>query len=1099
MNDALIRYKPNLPVAADSPDTVLSEAFSLWETRGRGWRVFDYPVNLEPPFCPLAALLSAPEMPVTDDGRKPTFWSNLFGSTKADQNGNAALAIYKEELAEYQELIAEVNEPPFCDYYGAEFIELQLILPKEFKLTKTIAENLLLSFSYLSYPVGFEIIGSAREIIIQFVCTEADAERVRQQLRAHLPECRFRERSDYLLNHWINADEESVMIVDFGLASDYCLPLKTNSHSDADFLVTVIGALENLRDGEIGVFQVLFQKCKQDWAQEIIEFVSYLEETGDYPKNWGRLPAAKEKVSSPLYAASIRAASRSNNSARTWSIVKAIGAGLTALSDPSGNELMPLSNDGYDSDNHEQGLVDRTSYRSGLLLNLEELALLVHLPSPLVQSGKLLRETTNTKSAPGLALHNSLILGDNLHQGEVTEVSLSNDQRSKHIHVIGASGSGKSSLLLNLIKQDLEDSQGLCVIDPHGDLIDSVIEQIPEHRIKDVILFDPADSEFPIGFNILSANSELEKTLLSSDLVAVFRRMSTSWGDVMDAVLANAILAFLESEKGGTLFDLKRFLVEKDFRDEFLSSVNDEAIRYFWGNEFPLITGKPQSSILIRLDTFLRQKLVRNIVCQKKNKIDFRSVMDNRKVLLVKLSQGLIGEENSHLLGSLLVSKLYQTALSRQDSNHRPFFSCYLDEFHHFITPSMENILSGARKYNLGLVLAHQEFRQLWSRNQEVASSVLSNCYTRICFRLGDQDADKFASGFSFFDGKALQNLGIGEAIGRIERAEFDFNLKTAMLPRVEKSLADKRRTSVLQNSRETYAQTKEEVERQITVQTQFSSSENFVKSNNTFVTQNTDVQSSTEPETKKNAFIQEVNQSKSLKDAIETKSGRGGAHHKELQAVIKRVGESYGFTVELEKSVGGGAGFVDVSLSKENLKIACEVSVTSNADYETKNVLKCLEAGYGYVFVISSNRRKIPALNVKLDAAIPPLLRPKVITGSITDLLVFLREQIFPNAGGRRKQGKSGGERLSFSEACKFFGIGASTLYRWIREGRVPFYRPGREYQFDRDELTLIGKQDLSATRKPKVNLSPLTLEKKVSKSKKAQDTRYRKLLKMD
>src|SRR5436190_4291680 len=159
--------------------------------------------------------------------------------------------------------------------------------------------------------------------------------------------------------------------------------------------------------------------------------------------------------------------------------------------------------------------------------------------------------------------------------------------------------------------------------------------------------------------------------------------------------------------------------------------------------------------------------------------------MDGKKILFIKLPQGLIGEENAFLLGTLLVSRLYQAALSRQDTLDRPYFWLYLDEFQNFITPSMEGILSGSRKYNLGLTLSHQEFRQLQSRNQEVASSVISNCYTRICFRLGDSDAEKFAGGFSFFDAKALQNLGIGEAVGRIERAEHDFNLTISPLPRI--------------------------------------------------------------------------------------------------------------------------------------------------------------------------------------------------------------------------------------------------------------------------------------------------------------------------
>lgn len=277
---------------------------------------------------------------------------------------------------------------------------------------------------------------------------------------------------------------------------------------------------------------------------------------------------------------------------------------------------------------------------------------------------------------------------------------------------------------------------------------------------------------------------------------------ATSWGDVMDATLANAVLAILESDCGGTLLDLKRFLVEKSFREEFLHSVNDDEVRYFWTNEFPLVAGKPQASILIRLDQFLRQRIIRHIVCQKDNKLDFRSIMDDRKVLLVKLSHGMIGVENAHLLGTLIVTKLHQIALSRQDTTTRPFFAIYLDEFHNFVGPSIEPILSGIRKYNIGLSLSHQGFRQVQSQSQEVAASVIANCYTRICFRLGDADADRFASGFSHFDAADLQNLGIGEAIARVERADNDFNLKTSDPGKMDDARLEAKRSKILNRAR---------------------------------------------------------------------------------------------------------------------------------------------------------------------------------------------------------------------------------------------------------------------------------------------------------
>ena len=962
MNDALVPYQRELPDAPAAAEKLLAAAFSHWEKRGRGWTLSDFPVELEPPFCPFYDLLNIPEMPVVDDGRRPGLFNGWFGSSGDDNRSSqtAAMAEYRRKIIEYQSLISEAHTPLACRYTEARFVELQLILPKDLKTVKAAAENLLLSFSYLSCPVAFEIIGTAKEIVIQFAGAEDDAANIRQQIKAHLPRCLIRETAYFLNDAWINNDSES-LIVEFGLSNEFFLPLKTGSSLDADLFVTVIGALSDLADGEVGVFQVLFETARSDWAQDAAQAVRYLEETGTYPKTSGAAHSVKEKTKTPLFAACLRIAGKSYSAQRTWRIVKAVGAGLTALSNPNGNELMPLANDGYEEANREDALLNRQSFREGLLLNLEELACLVHPPTSAVQSEKLHREMEQTKAAPSLALNNALVLGDNYHQGDVREVTLSNDQRTKHIHLIGASGSGKSTLMLNLIKQDLEMNQGLCVIDPHGDLIDACLENVPESRINDVVLFDPADGEYPVGFNILQANSELEKTLLSSDLVATFRRMSTSWGDVMDSVLANAILAFVESSKGGTLFDLKRFLVEKDFRNEFLKTVNDEAVRYFWQNEFPLITGKPQSSILIRLDTFLRQKPIRHIVCQKDNKIDFRRVMDERKILLVKLSQGLIGEENSHLLGTLLMSKLYQTALSRQDTKDRPFFSCYLDEFHHFITPSMESVLSGVRKYNLGLVLAHQEFRQLQSRNAEVASSVLSNCYTRVCFRLGDIDAEKFAGGFSFFDAESLQNLSVGEAVGRVERAEYDFNLKIELPPKIAKEAADVRRREIIRHSRERYGTSVKEVEADLFPTSALPPIEPAAAKIET-------AHSEPSPNVE-DAKVEQKTKAVSEKMPSETTSE--GSEHRYLQGIIKRVGESAGFVATLEKPVFGGVGKVDVALESAGLKIACEVAATNTVDYEVRNIQKCLASGFDKVAVISSDAKHLANIRKSAESII--------------------------------------------------------------------------------------------------------------------------------
>jgi excisionase family DNA binding protein len=803
------------------------------------------------------------------------------------------------------------------------------------------------------------------------------------------------------------------------------------------------------------------------------------------------LPIIKEKLSQPLLATQIRFVVQSSSREKSLQIAKHTSAFFRQSCSPGGNELIPLQNN-IDVNKHLNSILSRTAFRSGMLVSAQELSAIVHLPSDAVKSQKLCRDDNRTKLAPQFATQGTIILGENQHNGQKQIIKLLDTERIKHLWLTGSSGSGKTSLVNFLVAQDIEAGNGVTVIEPHGDSIENIIARIPERRLKDVILLDPGDEEFPVGFNILQAQSELEKILLSSDLVAIFRRFSSSWGDVINSILHNAILAFLSSTKGGSLLDLKHFLVDRGFREEFLKTVADEEIRFYWQKEFPALVGKPHAPLLTRLDLFLRSKLIRNIIAQKDNKLDFRRIMNERKILLVKLTHGAIGEENAHLLGSLIMTKLYQAALSRQNmpENSRVNHFIYLDEAHHIIVRSLSLLLSGGRKFSCSLLFSHQETRQITSRDAELLSSLQTNCFTRICFRT-DSDAEMLAKGFSFFTAKHLKNLGVGEAIVRLEQSRYDFNLKTFPLEKVSAEIAAQKKTAVIEHTRQTYAKPKAEIEAEKQKHQQISRNVSEVRLEQNISTKN---QSNETVEDRK------LNQKPIIPDTIpQTNHGRGGQHHCELQAVIKRMAESYGFAVEIEKSVLDGAGFVDVSLEKENLKIACEVSVTSTPDYETRNILKCLTAGYNYAFVVVSNQKKLPAINAKLLSAIPFELQDKVKTVSLTGLLTFLRELVFLKETIQKKAKKTTGQRLNFTEACEFFGVGSSTLYRWIQEGRIPFYRPGREYQFDRDELVLIGKHDLSGKRKASVKLSPLKIEKNIPKGKKQQDERYRKLLKLE
>ena len=405
-----------------------------------------------------------------------------------------------------------------------------------------------------------------------------------------------------------------------------------------------MAALSELRGEETAVFQVLFQPVQNAWAASAWRSVTSNEGKALFVNRPHIITGTKTKLESSLFGVVVRVAAKAEDFDRSAVIVRNIAMALGAFERMESNRLIPLTNNEYPFEEHEEDFLNRQSRRSGMLLNRDELLGFVHWPGAEVRSPKLRRQSIRTKPAPSSALFPlGISLGMNSHAGKSAEVRLTPEQRVRHMHIVGASGTGKSTLLLNLIRQDIENNQGVAVLDPHGDLIEKILGVIPAHRIDDVVLLDPSDEEFSIGFNILSAHSDFEKNLLASDLVSVFRRLSSSWGDQLNSVLSNAILAFLESSRGGTLADVRRFLLDAEFRNEFLGTVRDPDIVYYWRKGFPQLGGnKSIGPVLTRLDTFLSPKPIRYMVSQRVNRLDFANILDSGKIFLAKLPQGQI-------------------------------------------------------------------------------------------------------------------------------------------------------------------------------------------------------------------------------------------------------------------------------------------------------------------------------------------------------------------------------------------------------------------------------------------------------------------------
>jgi CxxC-x17-CxxC domain-containing protein len=319
------------------------------------------------------------------------------------------------------------------------------------------------------------------------------------------------------------------------------------------------------------------------------------------------------------------------------------------------------------------------------------------------------------------------------------------DDRRRHIYIVGKTGMGKTVMLENMVIQDIQRGYGVGVVDPHGEFAEKILDFIPANRINDVIYFDPADLDFPIAFNIMEKVDPGHRHLVAAGLLGVFKKI---WPDVwsarMEYILNNCILALLEFP-GSTLLGINRMLADPEYRKKVVDKVQDPVIKAFWVQEYASFTQRyeveAKAAIQNKVGQFISAPLIRNIIGQVKSTIDMRKIMDEGKILIMNLSKGRIGEENSRLLGALLITKIQLAAMSRVDvpEEKRQDFYLYVDEFQNFATASFVNILSEARKYRLSLVLAHQYITQM---EEEVRDAVFGNVGTIVTFRVGAEDAE---------------------------------------------------------------------------------------------------------------------------------------------------------------------------------------------------------------------------------------------------------------------------------------------------------------------------------------------------------------------
>lgn len=397
--------------------------------------------------------------------------------------------------------------------------------------------------------------------------------------------------------------------------------------------------------------------------------------------------------------------------------------------------------------------------------------------------------------------------------------------RRQHMYILGKSGTGKSVLLSNLIVQNIQNGEGVCVVDPHGELVEEILHLIPEHRMKDVIYFNPADTEFHIGFNVIQLDDPKYKHLVASGLMGIFTKIwANAWSSRMEYILNNAILALLDTP-GTTLLGIPRLLVDKDYRQMIIGNLKDPVVKAFWVHEYEQwrdqFRNEAIAPIQNKVGQFLSTSIIRNVVGQPKSTIDIFKIMNEGKIFLVNVSKGRIGEDNSALLGGMIITKIQLAAMERVriPEEERKDFYLYVDEFQNFATESFANILSEARKYRLNLTIAHQYTAQLREGvSTAVRDAVFGNVGTMIIFRVGAEDAEflekEFEPEFTIQDLVNLPNYNIYLKLMIDGVTSRPFSATT--LPPIKVDLSKGVKDKIIESSRKLYTRPRAEVENEI-------------------------------------------------------------------------------------------------------------------------------------------------------------------------------------------------------------------------------------------------------------------------------------------
>ena len=622
---------------------------------------------------------------------------------------------------------------------------------------------------------------------------------IEQQIHAQYPYAQIEEMTDYN----IFSEHSTIVGAYITGTKKKIFPLKTYTDMESDPLSGLLNALAKIREhNSSAAVQFVVRSAHKKWRRSGIKIVREVKKGKKFEDVSGGASFTKMLSKTGEYASEAFNAGKKDDltakkdqyqlSAMEEEMLKGIETKLSkggmdvtirVLSVSDHEDIARLNLDNivnsfsqynlYRFGNSVKALVPRKQgnlirdfiYRSysqkrSLLLNTAEMASLWHLPLHSTEAPNIAWLKGRSAPPPANLPKEGLLMGYVEYRGQKEDVRLKVKDRQRHLYIIGKSGSGKSVTVANLAIQDIKDGKGVCIVDPHGDLVEAVLEHIPKHRADDVIIFDPSDLERPIGLNMLEPKDEDQKDFAVQEMISIFYKLfpPEMIGPMFEHNMRNVMLTLMaDIENPGTIIDIPRMFTDDEYVKIYLKKLTDPVVRAFWEKEMAKTSDFHKSEMLgylvSKVGRFVGNEMMRNIMGQQKSGFDFRDVMDNEKILLVNLAKGKTGEVNAKLLGLIVVAKLQMAAMGRADmaEEDRKDFYLYIDEFQNFVTDSISTILSEARKYKLDLIIAHQYMGQLTDDKgkSDIRDAVLGNVGTMMVGRIGPDDSEILAKEFA--------------------------------------------------------------------------------------------------------------------------------------------------------------------------------------------------------------------------------------------------------------------------------------------------------------------------------------------------------------